>query len=151
MSCVNWERHHYKITFPANTGYWPNAVLMLTHRLRRWASISTASGQRLVFAGHYHSISPSHYLYSLYTFCIMVSSQQQRGIHPMLFQCWASVEDGGPTLQRHRVNVSVCWDTSDLYYTHRWFSNRGAMYRYSMTVACILMYSVSAGWRGTQS
>ena len=24
----------------------------------------------------------------------------------MLFQCWASVEDGGPTLKQHRVNVS---------------------------------------------
>ena len=22
----------------------------------------------------------------------------------MLFQCWASVEDGGPTLKQHRVN-----------------------------------------------
>ena len=24
----------------------------------------------------------------------------------MLFQCWASVEDGGPTLKQHRVNAS---------------------------------------------
>ena len=23
----------------------------------------------------------------------------------MLFQCWASVEDGGPTLKQHRVNA----------------------------------------------
>ena len=26
-------------------------------------------------------------------------SQQTRGIHPMLFRCWASVEDGGPILK----------------------------------------------------
>ena len=26
-------------------------------------------------------------------------------IYSMLFQCWASVEDGGPTLKRHWVNV----------------------------------------------
>ena len=33
-------------------------------------------------------------------------SQQTRDIHPMLFQCWASVEDGGPTLKGHSVNTS---------------------------------------------
>ena len=32
-------------------------------------------------------------------------TQQTRGIHPMLFQCWASVEDGGPTLKQHWVNA----------------------------------------------
>ena len=36
--------------------------------------------------------------------------QQTRGIHTMVFQCWASVEDGGPTLKQHCVNVSCCWD-----------------------------------------
>ena len=36
----------------------------------------------------------------------------------MLFQCWASVEDGGPTLKLHWVNsscllghVAQCWDS----------------------------------------
>ena len=29
-----------------------------------------------------------------------------RGIHPMLFQCWASVEDGEPTLKQYWVNIS---------------------------------------------
>ena len=32
--------------------------------------------------------------------------QQTRKVHPMLVQCWASVVDGGPTLNRHWVNVS---------------------------------------------
>ena len=36
---------------PANTIRWPNVVLMLDHRLRRWPNIKTTSGQRLVFAG----------------------------------------------------------------------------------------------------
>ena len=26
----------------------------------------------------------------------------------MLFQCWASIEDGGPTLKQHCVNTRVC-------------------------------------------
>ena len=29
-----------------------------------------------------------------------------RGIHPMLFQCWASVEDDGPALKQHCVIAS---------------------------------------------
>ena len=33
-------------------------------------------------------------------------TKQTRGIHSMLFQCWASVEDAGPTLKRHWVNAS---------------------------------------------
>ena len=41
------------------------------------------------------------------TDCLLIClSQQTRGIHPMLFQCWASVEDDGPTLKQHLVNVS---------------------------------------------
>ena len=38
--------------FPANTRRWSNAGLMLAHRLRRWANISPALGQRLVFTGN---------------------------------------------------------------------------------------------------
>ena len=33
--------------------------------------------------------------------------QQTRGIEPMLFQCWSTVYDGGPTLKQHWLNV--CW------------------------------------------
>ena len=29
-----------------------------------------------------------------------------QGIHPMLFLCWTSVEDGGPKLKRHWINAS---------------------------------------------
>ena len=28
----------------------------------------------------------------------------------MQFQCWVSVEDAEPTLKRHWVNASVCWN-----------------------------------------
>ena len=31
--------------------HWPNAGLMLVHRLRRWPNINPALGQRLLFAG----------------------------------------------------------------------------------------------------
>ena len=30
---------------------------------------------------------------------------QTRGIHPMLFQCWSTVFDAGPTLKQHFVNA----------------------------------------------
>ena len=43
---------------------------------------------------------------------VLAEPQQTRGIHLMMFQCWASVEDGGPTLKQHRVNDRVCWDVS---------------------------------------
>ena len=33
------------------------------------------------------------------------SQAKVRGVHPMLFQCWASVCDAGPTLKQHWVNV----------------------------------------------
>ena len=34
-------------------------------------------------------------------------SEQTRDNHPILFQCWSSVEDCGPTLKQHWVN-SMC-------------------------------------------
>ena len=30
-----------------------------------------------------------------------IGAHQTRGIHSMLFQCWASVEDDGPALKQH--------------------------------------------------
>ena len=32
--------------------------------------------------------------------------KEPRGIYSMLFQCWASVGDGVPTLKQHWVNAS---------------------------------------------
>ena len=32
-------------------------------------------------------------------------SQQTRGIHPMMFQCWHTVFDAGPTLKQNWVNA----------------------------------------------
>ena len=34
----------------------------------------------------------------------------------MFFQCWADVEDGGPTLKQHWVNVSCFLDNVYLYH-----------------------------------
>ena len=34
------------------------------------------------------------------------ATQHTRGIHPMLFQCWPTVFDAGPTLKQHWVNAS---------------------------------------------
>ena len=33
-------------------------------------------------------------------------TQQTRGIHTMLFQCWTSVDDGGPALKKHWLDAS---------------------------------------------
>ena len=38
------------VHFPEKTSYYPNADVMLGHRLRRWPNITAALGQRLVFA-----------------------------------------------------------------------------------------------------
>ena len=35
-----------------------------------------------------------------------VPAKMGRGIEPMLYQCWASVVDGGPALEQHWVDVS---------------------------------------------
>ena len=40
---------------------------------------------------------------------------QMRGVHPMLFQCWASIEDGGPTLKQHWVRVSCVLGHQSLF------------------------------------
>ena len=45
------------------------------------------------------NVSDFNYLFSTWT-------QQTRDVHPMLFQCWLTVFDAGPTLKQHRVNAS---------------------------------------------
>ena len=41
---------------------------------------------------------------------LIALTQQTRGIHTILFQCWVSGEDCGPTLKQHCVNARVCWE-----------------------------------------
>ena len=36
----------------------------------------------------------------------MNPAQQARDVEPLLFKCWANVEDGGSTLKQHWLNVS---------------------------------------------
>ena len=52
----------------------------------------------------------------------LLMSQKKRRIEPMLNQCWAAVVDGGPTLVRHRGDVSrllVCSpQITDDHFTH---------------------------------
>ena len=45
-------------------------------------------------------------LYRVNSACISVeAAQQTRDVRPMLIQSWASVADGGPTLNQHWANV----------------------------------------------
>ena len=46
---------------------------------------------------------------------MLTPTQQTRGFHPMLFQCWASVVDGGPTLKQHWVNASCLLGRAQIY------------------------------------
>ena len=45
------------------------------------------------------------YIYSLLAKrnALRALANQPLGIHPMLFQCWASVEDGGPTTLKQQL------------------------------------------------
>ena len=52
-------------------------------------------------------------------FIFYLPSQHTWGIHPLLFQCLASVEDGGPTLKHSWVNALVCWICEDNDVTQR--------------------------------
>ena len=42
----------------------------------------------------------------------VVYTQHTRDIHPRMVQCWTGVVDGGPTLNRHLMNVSYLLDRS---------------------------------------
>ena len=52
----------------------------------------------------YHTLKKYPPLLSAYN--KLTLTQQARDIDPVLFQCWASVADAGPTLKQHWVNVS---------------------------------------------
>ena len=43
------------------------------------------------------------------------ANQRARDIAPVLFQCWASVADAGPTLRQHRVSCLLCRTTANEY------------------------------------
>ena len=60
------------------------------------------------------------YVYKKYA---TTHTQQTWVIHPILFHCWSTVFDAGPTLKQHRVNASCCWSGS---------SPPGALYRQSV-------------------
>ena len=49
--CVQDDRPTTDL-YPAKRRHWPDSVITLAHRLRRWSIIITASGQCLVFAGY---------------------------------------------------------------------------------------------------
>ena len=53
---------------PANTKYWPNAGLMLVHRLRRWPNIKPPLGECPVFGGVLPATPvDTEHLYNIYT------------------------------------------------------------------------------------
>ena len=81
MPGVFWKPH-----IKPTTRCLPNVGTALKTVVQRWAMLE----------------SISNVLCSMGRCCL---PQQTRRIHPKLFQCWASVEDAGPTLKEHWVNV----------------------------------------------
>ena len=70
---------------------------MLGQRQRRWANISPALVQCLVFAGTALSQAVAH---------SGEGHQQRRDIDHVLVQCWPIVSDAGPPLKQHQANVT---------------------------------------------
>ena len=59
-------------------------------------------------------------------------SQQTRGIHPILFYCWASVEYAGPTLKQNWVNaffLGGCGAAVAVVTLHSHYLDRRVFYR----------------------
>ena len=59
----------------------------------------------------------AHWCRNILVILIHRSSQQTRDTEPMLVYCWASVVDGGTTLNQHWLNGS-CLLGSHNYYLH---------------------------------
>ena len=75
--------HLYKC--PSRHGALKQCCFYVVSASKRWPNIKAPLFQCIVFA---------RVVYTLYT------------ANTMLFQCWATVEDGGPTLKQHWVNSS---------------------------------------------
>ena len=87
----------YSVDTPPPTESTVQCCMIDGQSRRRWTSIKPASGWRVVFAGHCVVDQLALIRYHL-------AIQQTRGIQTMLFRCWPTVFDAGPTLKQHWVN-----------------------------------------------
>ena len=46
------------------------------------------------------------YVWYVQIYALRALAHQTLGIHPMMFKCWASVEDGGPTTLKQQCRVN---------------------------------------------
>ena len=107
--CMTWLFHRQwspewpseeQTTSPANPRRWPNAVSMLVHRVLRWPSNNPtqfADGSIREPPGQWPSILLS--------------------VDPLLFNCWPSVFDAGPTVEQQ-------WACNSL---QRWYNIKPAV------------------------
>ena len=110
----------------SNTRRQPNVGLLLAHRLRRWASIRTVLGYRVVFdatlnVGQRHrqktNINPA-FVQALWGYY----SQHEVGLLTTVEWILAITGDAGPTFTRHLVGVRLHCLTSSPANTRRWTS-----------------------------
>ena len=80
-SVVCWVRLLTKFRFNVGPALQPIACSMPVNRLRRWPNTDPSLGPFAVYLS------------------------ETLGIHPMLFQCWPTVFDAGPTLKQPSVIV----------------------------------------------
>ena len=73
---------------------------MLDHRLRQWPNINPTLFQ-----------CPPLGLSALVNI-LHTGYQETLVFDPMLFRCWLTVCDAGPTSKRHWISIRVGWDTS---------------------------------------
>ena len=73
--------------------------------------------------------------------------QQTRDAKPVLFECWATVADGGPTLKQHWLNVSCLLDTRLFLSCTFFMDNQANMYCLAISIILSqLLCRVYQGW-----
>ena len=98
----------------SNTRRWPNAVLMLAHRLRLWANISPVEGHRVMFGatlnvGQRHRRRANINLALVQSIVPVPLACRYRPHEVLATTEWilASTGDAGPTFNKHWVGVGL--------------------------------------------
>ena len=103
---------------------WLKRVLlrvMLAQIRRRWPNVISQLGQCIVLSGYCYLGSGS---YRGNKASPPWQVEQTRKNHPILFQCWANVENCGSILKKYWVNAMclLIWHLQSIQKSHSWIS-----------------------------